>query len=410
VLRWAKARGSFRAVSTRKSSRTDLVPAAILVATVIASGCTFYTGQPPAPSTNQPNGTGGSPAAGGPTSNAGASGQQEPGGGDGGDAGASSVPVWTDVTGDLEGRSVANPGVVFLTAQPGVDRLIAGVSGLGLWATDNGGRSWGALGATGASVLIVNVVSSVVFDPQDPNVFWESGIYNGGGIFKTSDGGETFQRLGDGIVSHNDLISVDFTDPQRRTMLAGWHEQNQKLYRSTDAGVNWEDIGPSLPASCGFSSAPLVLDSETYLLGCVNQIVRTEDGAKTWDVVSLAGGFAAPLVTSDGTIYWRIDASFGLMRSSDLGKTWVRAVGVGAIRGNVIELPDGRLASYGGDFVVISDDGGSSWTELGPKLPFLPGSVVYLPERRAFYIWIDSPEPRIPARSILRYDWDYETE
>ena len=42
----------------------------------------------------------------------------------------------------------------------------------------------------------------------------------------------TFTQLG--TVTHNDLISVDFSDPDRKTILAGTHEQKRKLFLSTD--------------------------------------------------------------------------------------------------------------------------------------------------------------------------------
>jgi photosystem II stability/assembly factor-like uncharacterized protein len=180
--------------------------------------------------------------------------------------------------------------------------------------------------------------------------------------------------------------------------------------RSTDGGKTWDEIGANLPESCGFSNAPLVIDSETYLLGCVTKIVRSDDGGVSWEIVSSAGGFGPPLVASDGSIYWRIDANFGLMRSEDQGKTWVRTTGPGAVRGPVLELPDQRLASMNETHVVISADSGQSWVEVGPPFGMAPGGVTYSNQERAFFIFAGSSNPTIPAKSILRYDWDYEAE
>ena len=94
----------------------------------------------------------------------------------------------------------------------------------------------------------------MVYDPEHPGTFWESGIYNGGGVYKTSDNGKTFEQLGD--LTHTDSVSVDFSDPQRKTLLAGPHEMNSKLYRSTDGGRTWKDIGASLPSSAGYCRRP----------------------------------------------------------------------------------------------------------------------------------------------------------
>jgi hypothetical protein len=46
------------------------------------------------------------------------------------------------------------------------------------------------------SAAIVNRPSSIVYDPVHSNVFWESGIYNKNGIYRSDDGGTTFSALG----------------------------------------------------------------------------------------------------------------------------------------------------------------------------------------------------------------------
>jgi photosystem II stability/assembly factor-like uncharacterized protein len=98
-----------------------------------------------------------------------------------------------------------------------------------------------------------------VYDPENPNTYWESGSYNDGGVFRTDDGGATFQPLGN--VTHIDAVSVDLTDPDRSTLLAGAHEQSV-LLRSGDGGNTWTDITGGLPNGRGFSSSPLVIDAQ----------------------------------------------------------------------------------------------------------------------------------------------------
>ncbi len=41
----------------------------------------------------------------------------------------------------------------------------------------------------GGSDVIMNRPTSMVFDPTDPNRWWESGNYNGGGVYRTDDAG-----------------------------------------------------------------------------------------------------------------------------------------------------------------------------------------------------------------------------
>lgn len=380
---------------------------AVFTLATAAAACTFYTGKPdpPAPANGDTQSSGGKNGGGGSENGEGAEGSQA------GAAGSSDAPPpWTDATGDLTGRSSALGGVVYLAARPTEDLLVAGVAGLGLWGSTDGGVEWVGLGQTGDSDLISHWVTSIVFDPEDPDVFWETGIYGGGGVFKTVDGGVTTRQLGVGMVTHNDLVSVDFSDPERRTLLAGWHELKNKVMRSQDGGETWEDIGEPIPESCGFSTDPLIIDSNTYLVGCWTHIVRSEDGGESWDIVSNAGGFGPPLLASDGAIYWRIDAGYGLMRSDDQGSNWVRVTGPGVVMGPLLELPDGRLASMNDKHVVVSDDQGESWAEVGAEFPAKVYGVVYSAHQRAFFTWTNSETNSVAAESLLRFDWDYETE
>jgi hypothetical protein len=45
-----------------------------------------------------------------------------------------------------------------------------------------------------------------------------------------------------------DGVAVDFSDPQRKTLLLGLHEQSQSLQMSSDGGTTWQRIGDRLPA------------------------------------------------------------------------------------------------------------------------------------------------------------------
>jgi len=387
---------------------------ASLGATLLVEACTFYTGQPngnPAPPTNTAGangGTAGSNAASAPGKGGdGSIGGTSQDAGSGGDA-TETIP-WVDATGSLTGKSISPGDVQFLSAKPSEDMLIAGLAGFGLWASNDGGRKWRGLGTSGDSDAIINGVVTLVYDPDHPKVFWESGIYFGPALFRTDDNGVTTKQLGD--VIHTDSVSVDFTDPDRQTLLAGPHEKTQILFLSRDGGQTWQQIGDNLPEKSGFSSWPLVLDSQTFLVGLTNQIVRSADGGATWDVVSTSGGAGHPLQASDGSIYWSAQADGGVMRSTDQGLTWNRVVGANILHGQtLLELPDGRLVGQNYDYVLVSPDGGDSWQVASAPFPFRPAGLVYSRHQKAFYIFTDSQETKIPARSIVRFDWDYETQ
>jgi photosystem II stability/assembly factor-like uncharacterized protein len=309
---------------------------------------------------------------------------------------------WVDVTGNLAGMASECGNMSYVGANPGRDQVIAGVAAQGLWEVAGDGQ-WTRLGAGGAPIR--NRTGAIVFDPESPNQFWESGPYGGAGAFRTTDGGQTFQALGD--IAHLDGISVDLSDPSRRTLLAGAHERSD-LYRSTDGGASWSNVGPNLPPGVGFATQPLVLDAQRHLVGTSSSaeagIFLTTDGGATWKRVA-SGGFAGlPFVASDGSLYWV--GGGGLVRSTDQGESWRLVTGGDILASyNIVELPDGRLASLGRRNLIVSDDQGATWRGLGPALPTDGGyGLAFSEPRNAIFAWQFDCGDVVPAGSVQRLD------
>ena len=253
---------------------------------------------------------------------------------------------WVNVTGNVGGPTWGAYGVTYMRAVPGSSEVIAGVSERGLWASADGGTRWRKLGGNEMKFRPCRIV----FDPKDTSVFWVSGCY-GDAPFKTEDGGKTFQRLGK--LAHADGVAVDFTDPGRKTLLLGLHEQSQSLQRSRNGGSTWTKIGDKLPADSNHSSDPIIIDRKTFLINTAGWkakatlgIYRSEDGGQTWTQVSNYGPQGPALAASDGAIYWQRIWGGGLLKSSDQGRTWKQIST--AVKDNPIELPGKRLAALAG--------------------------------------------------------------
>lgn len=318
---------------------------------------------------------------------------------------------WENVTANLAHMPSECGSVSGFAAAPDEDRLIVGVALHGLWESTDGGSSWHALGTGAGSDPITNRTVTLVFDPEHGSTFWEAGIYNGAGVYRTDDEGLTFHALGD--LGHVDVVSIDFTDPARRVLLAGGHERSRTLHRSSDGGATWTNVGENLPVS-NFSSAPLVLDASTHLVGCSgwgsdpNGIFRTTDGGAHWTQVSDAAASGAPLRASDGTIYWPLAGGGGMVRSTDDGATWEAIVGGGVVAGvHPIELPDGRLATVGMGAIVVSSDGGFHWSAATETVPFGDAvGLAYSAQRQAFYVWHFDCGTEVLADAIMRHPFE----
>ena len=314
---------------------------------------------------------------------------------------APSAGQWADVTSNVGGPTWGAYGVTHMAAVPGRDAIIAGVSGRGLWRSEDNGATWTKLGGDEIKFR----PGRIVFDPKDPAIFWVSGCY-GDSPFRTDDAGKTFHRLGK--LSHSDGIAIDFTDPQRKTLLLGLHEQSQSLQLSNDGGETWTKIGTRLPEDSNHSTDPIIVDSKTFLINTAGWkqkatlgIYRSEDAGETWTAVSKFGPAGEPLITSDGTIYWQRIWGGGLLKSTDKGKTWSQIST--AIKNNPIEMPGNRLAGLAGDQIMVSSDGGTTWAKLGPKLPFKPNGIIYNDKGDCFYAWRLSDNMKRAEPSIVRW-------
>jgi hypothetical protein len=334
--------------------------------------------------------------------------------------------AWTNVTANLSGLASECGNVSVVFEDPRADRLIVGIALNGLYATTDGAMTWSSLGTTGDPIK--NRMSEILFDPTTSGTFWESGIYgfetSTPGAYVTTDNGTSFSGYMSlaslsGDADTNDSISVDVTDPDRKTMLAGSHEATGQLFVSTDKGTTWTNIGPNLPAGIGFCTNVLVLDATTFVAGCANSysnqpggIVRSTNGGQSFTTVSSTVVIGLPLWAADGTIYFGIEGG-GITKSTDGGETWT-SVADAATAGTVqpIELPDGRIVSANQQNLVITADKGATWTTIASPMPYVPRGIAYSPFRRAFYAsyFTCSGANAVPADGIIRAGWDYEAQ
>lgn len=317
---------------------------------------------------------------------------------DGIDAGS-----WENATANLAGMASECGNMAYMSARPGDAGVIAGIAHKGLWARSPTATAWTQIGQGSGSESIINRPQQFVYDPLDSKTWWESGIYNSFGVYRTDDDGATFATLGLGpganLPNCCDSLSIDFTDPRRQAMLAGNHETGQHLFFSSDGGAKWTDIGSRLPANSGNAAYPLVLNTRTFLIGtwqaAGSGIFRSTDGGTTWTQVSTVPMRSNPLIVADGTIYWLADSNLGAVRSTDQGLTWttIGATILTSSTGGLIELPDGRIAGLGLDtstregHVVVSADRGVTWKPILSILPIAATGLLYSNADAALYAW-----------------------
>jgi len=240
-----------------------------------------------------------------------------------------------------------------LKALAEIDRidLEARTSGLSARSLIAGG--WTSIGPQptnpGSQFVTAGRVNSIAIDPTNSNT-----IYIGaaeGGVWKTTDGGQSWLPLTDAQSSlANGAIALDPSHPE--IIYVGTGEENfaidsyygAGILKSTDGGASWKNIvGPFLHAYIG-SIAVNPSNSQVLLLSSDTGIWRSNDAAASWTKVLDGTGTAVLFDPTNGEVaYAALGDPFGnfnngVYRSTDGGQTWQ------SIRGSSVNaLPSTRV-------------------------------------------------------------------
>lgn len=187
-------------------------------------------------------------------------------------------------------------------------------------------------------------VNNAVFHPQNPSIGYLASA--GGGIWKTTDGGQNWAPLNDNNLPtiRVSCLAVHPTRPD--TILIGlgdypiYHSlgaTGRGLARSDDGGRTWSVVASSVVAGIGASA--IVFDPENPDIITVSSgrtfsandgIFRSTNGGVDWDRIDLPAGEWSSLVTgardpaTNKRFYYAALAGDSVYRSEDRGLTWTR--------------------------------------------------------------------------------------
>lgn len=251
------------------------------------------------------------------------------------------------------GRALAVAGV---PGQPEVAYF--GAVGGGVWKTTDGGRVWRPI----FDHEPVASIGAIAVAPSDPNIIYvgtgeadmRSDISAGGGMYKSTDGGATWQFLGLAATRQIAAILVDPHDPDRVYVAALGHaygpNPERGVYRSLNGGRTWQKVlyknSETGAASLAFDpDNPHVLYATLWQArrtpwsqyppdeGPGSGLYRSNDGGDTWKQISghglpsgNLGRIGLALGAHGRRIYALIaaqkPAASGLYRSDDAGQSW----------------------------------------------------------------------------------------
>jgi len=209
----------------------------------------------------------------------------------------------------------------------------------GLYKTTDGGETWDKILGGGE----YTGVNELHLDPRDPDVMYAvthqrfrnvAALINGGpesGIHKSTDGGETWRELTEGL-PEEDMgkigVAVSPIDPDIVYATVELAHREGGFYRSADGGESWTKGADYISGGTGPHYYQEIFASPHKLDRVYQMDVRmhvTEDGGKTFTQVpethKHSDNHALAFDHSDPN-YLLIGSDGGLYESWDLGQTW----------------------------------------------------------------------------------------
>jgi photosystem II stability/assembly factor-like uncharacterized protein len=251
------------------------------------------------------------------------------------------------------GRTV---GAVGVPTQPNV--FYIGVNNGGVWKTDDYGRTWRPIfddAPTGS-------VGDVAVSPSHPKVLYvgtgeglhRPDLSTGDGVFKSVDGGESWEHVGLDDVQQVARILVHPDDPDIVYVAGMGHpygpNEERGVFRSRDGGASWEKL-LYVNENTGASRIEFDPNDPDTLYASL-----WEHREGPWENARFSGPNSGLYKSTDGGDSWRRLGANLPGAGEGLGK-----VGVGVAPGNSQRVYAVVDAAEGGG-IYRSDDGGESWT------------------------------------------------
>lgn len=222
----------------------------------------------------------------------------------------------------------------------------------GVWKSTNNGVTWRPIfddkriASLGAMAIAPSDTNQVWVGSGEPNT--RNSIEPGSGIYKSTDGGNTWRMMGLEKTQHIGRIVVDPRDANIVWVAAGgpvWTSGGDRgLYKTTDGGATWTLVKAGANATTGFIDVALDPRNPDVMWASSWERIRTP--------YSLNSG-------GPGSALWK---------STDAGRTWTEIKGNG--------YPEGRKGRIGIGISRSNPDVVYALTEaatLAAGVPYRPG-------------------------------------
>ncbi len=258
--------------------------------------------------------------------------------------------------GGMSGRVTA---IDVVTSDP--DIIYAGTASGGLWKSTSGGIKWSPVFDNESTASI----GAVAIQQSNPSVVWagtgegnpRNSLNGGYGIYKSMDGGKNWKLMGLEKTRHIHRVIIDPTNPNTVYVAAigsPWGEHPERgVFKTTDGGETWSKI---LFNNNKTGAADLVMDPKNP-----NKLIAAmwEHKRDPWFFKS--GGKGSGLyITHDGGKNWEQRTDKDGLPKGDLGRI---GIAIAANKPDIIYA----LIEAKKNALYKSVDGGFTWKKINDK-------------------------------------------
>ncbi len=289
----------------------------------------------------------------------------------------------------------------------------------GVWKTSNGGTTYQPIFDSYGTQSI----GCLALDPKNPNILWvgtgennnQRSVGYGNGIYRSLDGGKSFENMGLKLSEHIGMIKIDPTNSNRVWVAVYgpvWKEGGERgLYLTEDGGKTWvrnfhvsDNTGcnevyldPNMPGTMYAAFHQRRRHEWTYFGGGPESaLYKSTDNGKSWR--KLAGGLPGgelgritiATTTKAGQMYAMVEAEEGkggIFISYDYGESWSKQnpfFTAGNYYQEIFVDPTNPNRLFCMDsYMKVSDDAGKTLRNAGEGNKHVDNHI----------IWIDPAQP-----------------
>ena len=241
------------------------------------------------------------------------------------------------------------------------DIIYVGTASGGLWKSESGGIKWSPI----FDDQVTASIGAIAIQQSNPDVIWvgtgegnpRNSLNGGYGIFKSLDGGKTWNSMGLEKTRHIHRIIIDRSNPKTVYVAAigsPWGEHSERgIYKTTNGGKSWKKI---LFVNNKTGAADMVVDPINP-----NKIIVAmwEHKRDPWFFKS--GGKGSGLyITYDGGENWTKKTDKDGLPKGELGRI---GLAISKSKNNIVYA----LVESKKNALYKSVDGGENWKKINDK-------------------------------------------